>query len=228
MYYVKHKNDRNSANKTKIRIAVIIFALLFVIICISIQFRRVLGQLATIQAQNIYSDCVSNSLAELSLEQSFDIVQLCSAQTGEITSLETNTGQLNLLRSQLSLKMMEKMGQMENKPIFISSGALTGIDLLSGLGPKIEIRLELRGGIRTEITSRITETGINQSLHKISCKVTADYYIILPGYKYEITLTETIPLAESVIVGKVPEAYTYVVGDQSDTIGKIFDYGAGQ
>jgi len=202
--------------------------LLSIIVGISSQFRRVMGDLATIQAQNRYSQSVALALSELASKENFDIINVCKSKTGEIVSLETDTGRLNKLKSELTIKLMDQLGKTEDQPMYVNLGSLTGIDLLAGLGPQIEFRADLRGGINMDVNSEIIEAGINQSLHRINCKISADYYIIMPGYKFKTTLSQTVPLAESIIVGDVPEAYTYVVGDQSDTIGRIFDYGAGQ
>lgn len=228
MYYVKHRYKRNSRNSRHIRLTIILLFFLFGIIGTSIQIRRVMGDIASIQAQNQYARSVSNALSQLLMKESFDIVQINSSDTGETVSIQTDTGQLNKLSAELTSVLMSELGKMEQQPMYISAGSLTGIDLFAGLGPQIEFRAELRGGISVDITSQITETGINQSLHRICCTVTADFYIILPGYRFKTTMKQTLPLAESIIVGDVPEAYTYVVGDQSDTIGRIFDYGAGQ
>ncbi len=228
MYYVKHVTGEKQRVSRNIRLTITLILFLSIIVGISSQMRRVMGDLAAIQAQNRYSQSVASALWELSSKESFDIININASETGEIVSLETDTGRLNSLKAELTVKLMDQLGKTEHQPMYVSFGSLTGIDLLAGLGPQIEFRAELRGGINIDVNSEIIEAGINQSLHKISCMVSADYYIIMPGYKFKTTLSQTVPLAESIIVGDVPEAYTYVVGDQSDTVGRIFDYGAEQ
>jgi len=221
VYYIKHRRKINA----KARLTIILIIVTITVIMTNAFIRDIMGSSARIQAQNMFTESLSESMDELMAnEHSFNLTNVKTNETGEIVSIQTDTAGINRLKAQVSELMVQKLGEMERHPVTVTIGSLTGIELLAGLGPQIELRFELRGGIKTDIVSEFTETGINQSLHRINCVVSADYYIILPGHRFEANLSSTVPLAESVIVGKVPDAYTYVVGDQSDTIGRIFDY----
>ena len=225
MYYVKH--ERSAGQRRIRRISVILPAVMLValFLILNIQLRRIIADSAQIQAQNIFSVAVSEAMNELTAESSFDMVRVNSDENGQVVSIETNTAQINAIKSQVSITLINKLGEMTAHPVKVSLGTLTGIDAFAGLGPQIEMRFELRGGVSTDIVSELQETGINQSLHTIDCVVSAEYSVILPGFRFAADLSSTVPLAQSVIVGEVPDAYTYVIGDQSDTVGRIFDYG---
>lgn len=229
MYYQKHRGRIAPERLRRYRLALCAGLLILILAAANAQFRRVAEDAASIRAQNEFSRSAAEAVALMAEEGlSFDVVSVSTGESGEVVSVSADTGRLNRLKSELTENFLTLLEQRENDTVKISLGTLTGAELLAGRGPKLKLRMELCGGVNTEITSDFFEAGINQTLHRVCCVLSADYYIILPGYRFRKTLTTTVPLAESVIVGTVPDAYTYVVGDESDTIGRIFDYGAGQ
>ena len=49
-----------------------------------------------------------------------------------------------------------------------------------------------------------------QTLHRITLQLTGTVRVVLPGRSYSVTVLTQAPVAENVIVGDVPEAYTNV------------------
>ena len=227
MYYEKHRSSQYAGSLRKCRIVVTLLLAAAIMLTINIQVRRVVTNTALIYAENAFSDAVSTAVINI-IDQgcSFDVVTVSTSEDGQIVSVQSDTGRVNALKAHLTAELLDRLPLTDSQPIALSLGTLTGMELLAGLGPTVQLRLELRGGVKTEINSEFFDAGINQTLHRITCTVSAEYMIIIPGHRFASTLTTKIPLAESVIVGTVPDAYTYVVGDQSDTIGRIFDYGA--
>lgn len=172
----------------------------------------------------MFSEAISLAVSEVITDNQFEIVHVNSMDNGQVISIETDSAKINKIKSEVTITLQDKLAEMTAQPVEVALGTLTGIDAFAGIGPKIEMRFELRGGVSADIVSDLRETGINQSLHTIDCIVSADYFVILPGYRFTANLSSTVPLAQSVIVGDVPDAYTYVVGDESDTISRIFDY----
>ncbi len=225
MYYVKHRRGAGQRMRRRLAAVISLAAFFTAFITLNMQLRRIIEDAAQVHAQNAFSTAVSRAVSDVLGDNNFELVHVNSTESGQIVSIETDTAQINSIKSQVSIIMIDKLRELSSQPITVSLGTLTGIEWLAGLGPRLEMRLELRGGVSTDIISDLRETGINQSLHTIDCVATADYYVILPGCRFSAQLSTTVPLAQSVVVGEVPDAYTYVVGDQSDTIGRIFDYG---
>ncbi len=55
--------------------------------------------------------------------------------------------------------------------------------------------------------SSLTSAGINQTLHTVSLEVTASVEIVLPSGPRDVSTVTDVLLCESVIVGKVPDAF---------------------
>lgn len=135
---------------------------------------------------------------------------LCSIEKdkeGNITLMNMNVINVNKVSSEIAIKLQDKLNEIEEKIITISMGSLTGIKLLAGRGPKIHVRLELMGDIQTSVKSEIKEVGINQSLHKIYLSINSNISMISPYKDTDEEITTEVLLAESVIIGKIPETY---------------------
>ncbi len=89
----------------------------------------------------------------------------------------------------------------------IPIGIITNNSILSNLGPVIPIRLHYMGDVNSNITTKITQYGINNALVEIGVKLEMTAQIILPFITDKMTLECDIPLAIKMIQGSVPNYY---------------------
>ena len=89
----------------------------------------------------------------------------------------------------------------------IPLGTVTGNALLSNIGPKIPLRLNLIGDVVTGVETNVKEYGINNALLEVGINVTLESRINLPFLSDKITVSTTVPIAMKVIQGKIPEIY---------------------
>ena len=82
------------------------------------------------------------------------------------------------------------------------------------------------GGVLTTVDSVFSAAGVNQTTHRIEMTITVDLFIAVPTAHTSVQVETPFVIAESVLLGKVPDAYTVVTGDDQTTTGQIFDYGA--
>ena len=75
------------------------------------------------------------------------------------------------------------------------------------MGPKLDVEVQFGGCAVTDIISEFKSAGINQTCHRILVNVSVNIYV----YEFGKNLTDTVEceccIAETVIVGAVPEAY---------------------
>ena len=109
----------------------------------------------------------------------------------------------------------------------IPLGTLSGNQFLNNRGPKIRIELDISSAVYSKISSEFISAGINQTLHRITLTISTDIYFIMPWYRSSGGYQTEFILAETIIVGKVPDAYTNVIEYPGSNIaGEIFDYSA--
>ena len=221
MYYEKHRPRGHRAGKHAV------FALLAAALCFALANARtaeLVSPALEAGATSSYTRAVSAAAAGVMESDSLgQPVRLSRAGDGTITAVETDAACVNRIRSAVcaaALDSLESGGCVVTVPI----GSLTGLPLLSGRGPEIDLRLRPAGACTAELYSTFEAVGINQTRHTIRCVIKTRMYAMLPGRGVPLELSADVLLAESVIVGRVPESYTYVIGDQSDTVSRIFDY----
>ena len=91
--------------------------------------------------------------------------------------------------------------------IQIPLGSLLDLDLLWGLGPTMNVHAMALGTVEGEFSSEFSSAGINQTIHKIELDLVIPLTLMLPGRVVETVCETQIPIAETVIVGQVPETY---------------------
>ena len=81
--------------------------------------------------------------------------------------------------------------------------------MLAGKGPDIKIRICPAEKITVRLKSSFDSAGINQTAHRISAVVTAEVRSSLPIYSFETEVEFEFLLAETIIIGEVPDYSRY-------------------
>ncbi len=163
--------------------------------------------------------------AEEQIEYS-DLVEVSYSETGRVTSVKSNTPLINRLKTDLVTVINETLKENRTDTTYLSLGTLIGIPFLQGSGPAVEMRSEPKGYANAVFVSEFTDAGINQTRHRIVMKTTVTAVSFIPLYTVETNVSTDFLIAETIIVGEIPESYTHVIGAGDDTIDKINDYGS--
>ena len=124
---------------------------------------------------------------------------------GNITLLRADTVKLNYLASKLVLSMNRKVDELEEIGIKIPLGYMTKNLIFYNLGPKINVNMNQIGNITSDYESIFESAGINQTRHKIYLNVHMKMRVVVPFNSKEVEITSQIPIAETIIVGKIPD-----------------------
>ena len=126
---------------------------------------------------------------------------------GAITAVTTDTAALNRLRAQLLGAALAALDGVDVTQIQIPLGSLLDFDLLWGLGPTVKVHAMTVGTAAGEFSSEFSSAGVNQTLHRISLELEIPLTLMLPGGRAEAVCRTDVPIAETVIVGRVPDTY---------------------
>ena len=119
------------------------------------------------------------------------------------------TAALYCARSGRSVAVLEKLSEVTTKELSVPVGTLLGSPFLAGRGPLIRVRMQSVGSSSAHFENAFTSAGINQTKHQIYLVVDVYVSILLPGFSTTTKFSNTYAVAEMVIVGSVPENYTY-------------------
>ncbi len=216
-----------------IRLKLILILLLIIISVLFVSFNNKISPMiesyATNQATNkvmkIINQSVYEEISENELRYS-NLVFLTYSENGVVTSLQTNMTELNALQSSITNRIIAHLTDFKEQTVRLSLGTIIGGPIFSGRGPFIEIKLIPSNYITTRIENDFSEAGINQTRHRIILEINMTVTTVLPGFKFSSKINTNIVLAETVIVGAVPEAFTNVSDPTKEIVGIIEDYAA--
>lgn len=222
--------------KTNIFVFVLFLIFLFIIITFNFINNKVTPVLMNYAEMELkkFSTLVINKAISKQLSDDMDITELfliTKDSTGEIKTIDFNPLIVNKLLTlitntvQLNLKKIEE-GNVEelNIPdsvtidydeaklkkgiIFeIPSGIVFNNAMLSNIGPKIPVKLNLVGDIVSNVNTRVTNYGINNALIEVSINMSVTEQVILPFASKKITVENNIPVAIKLIQGRIPNYY---------------------
>lgn len=173
---------------------------------------------------NSANEAILNTLENVSYN---DIAVLSNDENGYVTSLEINTYEVNKLKSEISNETSRLVDSREFYDIKIPIGTFFGNDYLNGFGPRINFKMQMTSTAFVDFTHEFKSAGINQVLHIIKVEIKIKGSLVICGYNKTISTSTSAIAAQTVIVGKSPDAFTNVVESQTDnTGGLINDYGA--
>lgn len=115
---------------------------------------------------------------------------------GDISTLELNY-------FNYSNKNNLKKGIIYEIPI----GVLSGNSVISNIGPKIPVRINLYGEVLSKIDTKITNYGINNALIEVLVNINIKTRVILPFTSEIDNISISIPIAIKLIEGSVPNYY---------------------
>ena len=183
---------------------------LLIIALLESRLRPIVETAARAQAQNVIAQLIEQSVLEDLARREMgysDFVTIQRGEDGAITALTTNMAQMNLLRSQLAARLLEVLEETDVSQIQIPLGSLIDLDILWGRGPSLQVHAIRVGTVSAEFFSQFSQAGINQTRHSIFLEVRAPLTLILPGGQVETTVETRLCVAETVIVGQVPNTY---------------------
>lgn len=193
-----------------ITLAVALIVAASIIALLEAKLRPVVAEIASAQAQNTITAVVENAVtADLAARQvSYaDFVTIQRDEGGAITALTTDMARMNQLRAELVDAILEALDGVDVSEVAVPLGSLFDLEPLWAKGPAIKARAMTVGTVRAEFDSQLTSAGVNQTLHRVWMEVDVPMTLLLPGGEVEVAVDTRLCVAETVIVGKVPDTY---------------------
>lgn len=198
------------------RVRVFCFFLAVVLITLgvvgTVHLRGLLGNLAETAVSNMVGQVVTEAVSDTIANGDIQYERLISFEkdnNGDITALHSNMAEFNRLQAGITQEVLTRLGEVAERDLVIPLGTLTGSALLAGRGPGFTVRMQSVGSCSARFENRFSQAGINQTTHRIILCVEVNMSILLPGFQTSTQVDASFSVAETVIVGDVPESYTY-------------------
>ena len=208
-----------SAKKMIAFIILLVLFCLFLCVAMAIltRFKPVFQEKAVMLAKVRATEIINSAVYDVfSGIESCDFVNISKTETGEITSISTDSIKMNKLKSVISHEISDKAQSGEEYYVHIPLGSLTKYPVLQGMGYRIPIKVSLDGVTRTDFQEEFVSSGINQVKNRIYIIVSARISIISSLMTVSEVVSTEVPVAQTIIVGDVPNYY----GDRLGVVGR--------
>lgn len=171
--------------------------------------------LAETQVRNATSDLINDAIdkqIETGNIQYDRIVYFEKDLNGRITALKTNMSEVNRLKTDILNLINDEILALDTSDLGIPIGSLVLPEFLAGKGPNIPVHILSIRNSDASFTSNFTEAGINQTLQQLNMQVSVDVAVLVLGETNYFTVTSQVVVAETIIVGQVPDTFLQTGG----------------
>ncbi len=205
---VKHYRRKRRFPKFLIIPILLITAFFFFL---EIRVKPVINGFAEVNAKSLATSAINKSVAEILEENEITCEDLenISYSNSRITAINSNTINVNKLKSAITLRIQKNLSDIKNREIHIPIGSLIGGELLHGRGFSIPVNISMSGNVNTDFISSFEQGGINQTVHTLAVNVSADIAVRTSSGFSQTNVQTSALIGETVIIGEVPSGILY-------------------
>ena len=194
-----------------LRMVIVLLSIsIFLLTIFRIKYNDAMLSLAKTQVSNTTSDLINDAIdrqIENGNIQYDRMVYFEKNLDGEITALKTNMSEVNRLKTDILNLINDEILALSTEELGVPIGSLVFPELFSGRGPDIPIEILSIRNSDASFSSNFTEAGINQTLQQMNMHVSVDVTILVLGKAESFTISSQVVVAETIIVGDVPDTY---------------------
>ena len=202
---------RRSVGMNVLVILLVISLLIFALKSLA-YLRRLTGEMAMSDAIDMVTLAVNETVNRIMAEGDYGydyFVTIEKDYEGNVAAISANMSRINAVSARVLSEVVEaaENGVLDIK---VPLGNLLGSNILMGKGPEILIEVITLTSSFIDIENELVSTGINQAKHKIILKIDVDVDILVPWDVLTTRVESSVLIAETVIVGEVPQTYVDV------------------
>ncbi len=196
--------------------AVLALLAVAVLLVLRTKYRKVLTELAQTQVKNVTSDLINDAVDREIAEGTIQYDRLVYFEKdleGRITALKTNMGEINRLKTETLALINQEILDMDSSALGVPIGSLVLPEVFAGRGFSIPIEILTIRNSDASFSSSFSQAGINQTLQQMKMDVFVDVTVLILGSTESFTVSSQVVVAETVIVGQVPNTYLQTGGN---------------
>ena len=204
------------------RLTLCALLLILLLMLLERNLTRVVLTLASAKAEVLAVQALNQAAEALIADGiSYDsLVHVTLGEDGSVRLLQANTAGMNSLASRASLTAQAKLEALQDQTVSVPLGRALGVTLLAGTGPRIQVHMLPVGAVVTAYETEFTSAGINQTRHRVLLTMRAQVRLVLPTGASGVEAVTQVAVAESIIVGQVPDSFVNV-GDDTDLLNLV-------
>ena len=214
---IGYRLRKNRIKLLVVYIMLILSTLVFFFLYLTNRIYPYIKSVAVNYATQVANKAVNESvIAKISNNNYNKFITTEKSEDGRIFAFSANTMEFNKLKSNVLLESEKLISSFNSAELGIPIGNFTNNIFLFGRGPKISINIAPYGSSVVEFTNKFEEAGVNQTRHYIGMNIKTKIAVFLPVGVCFAEVVNTVPVAETVIIGDVPDNFTNFNGDIDD------------
>ena len=208
-------SEKLNIKKKHWKLKLIVFSILLIVIfeSVTILIRPSLITLCKVKSESLANSVASKVVREVMSENGYlDLITLDRDNNGNILALRANVIEMNRISSMITNQIQKEYTALEDMYVKIPIGNFTGNEFLSGRGPDIVVKIVPFGTVNSDYKTEFKSTGINQTRHRVYLEIVSKMTIISPFMNHTVDVVNTVNIAETVLIGNVPETFYNLEG----------------
>ena len=182
-------------------------------------FVRNLNEYIDNYLDNYAQEALNDAIIAVTAQYDFDtstFVRVNTSASGQTSYLETDTIAVNEFKSKVGNKIIENLSKNDKKTIGFKILNMLGNTYLINKGPSLKITVFPVGSATTNLVSKFSSSGVNQTMHELLMTVNIKTRVVFPFGSVKKTGSAAVPVTNTVIVGEVPDSYVNVTSDDEN------------
>ncbi len=207
---------------------VVLLACVILTVTAFIRIRPIVTQYAENRARLLAEQTANETMAAVLADKADlcrSMLKVTYNEQNMLSSVMADAAAVNIIKTAVASSVLKELQELSSLEIGVPLGTLVGPDWLSGWGPLVRFPIGVNARVLTTVSSSLEAVGINQSAYRVLLNVHISLVVITADGRSSVAVDSAFPMAEAVLLGKVPDALTEVYGDDQTLLGKIFDYG---
>lgn len=207
------RKKRGRAQRVQIVLLLVLAAAAAAMLLIRMRLFPLAEEMAVTQVTNKTSNLINDAIDKQIRQGAVDyssMVLLEKDGEGNVTALKTNISEINRLKTQILDTVNEEIMNLNVEQIGVPLGNLVAPELFSGHGPYLPVRVLAVRSSDAGFENQFYQAGINQTLHQIVMNISIQMTIVTPAGTRLVETSSQVVVAETVIVGTVPNSYLSV------------------
>ncbi len=155
------------------------------------------------ETSNLINEAIDAYLAGGGLSYE-DLVTLERTADGDVAAARIELAAVNRMKSVILRELDQRIPGRIRESVRVPLGNVILPVLFSGHGGSLPVRVISLRSTNAALESGFSQAGVNQTLHTLSLRVEVDLLLLSPGGIFSRQVSATVPVAQTIIVGAVP------------------------
>ena len=191
-----------------IKLTIVIFLIIFLMYYFFV-VSPIIKTYSSAETRAVTEEAINRAVSNvINVSLKYDsLIDISYTASGDIASFTANQFEINSISREIVEQAQIEMQTLGDEGLNINLGTFSGMPFLIGRGPIINLKLTPIGAVSSSFESTFESVGINMTKHTLYLYINVHVNIVLPIKSYDIYTSNQVLLAESIIIGKVPEVY---------------------